>query len=594
MKNKRSNWFAHPSYFFFWFFAGVFAWSFSFDNPSESEVQQYSASSMANPRIVPFVSQDEEYLGESTVPSTAAEDEKFYEELKNLTAENEKVTLTDSYEITPEEIEDYEKLTDGTLDLDGSVQKSPEKKKHFSFENVSEDDLNYLITPEDPKQCGDARNYIEKGLAGNPRLTDWTSERATESKKLPRKCISFVMNSFPEITTKEAAISFKSRVSQTFAKCPRGSSGGPAMAGGQRAKNPVPCVSKNLVNATYNAFVDVMTCLKIEPKDLLPKIYNESGFYINALGGGMDGGIGQLTKPAIDQVNSIYPKYIEEITKAAAAKPDGACARIIKNKFFLVPAKSDSSNRCNLLWPAENPLRNLLYVGILSRYNMKYVSGVTFEAGEEVIVDGDKKTPFTGAASDQVAGKFKEMNIAGKLAQLGVKDPDLFAFQKMLTLVGYNSGIGSAFTVFNNYLEQRITANARNKTTKYNLKLSGEKSDFDFASAKSISAVDEARSYLMSSSISPKDSKVKKDEKIRKRKQLPAVWGSAYQKTFPEYIALRLNAYKGDSAGRFAIYGFPGYLSALAEKNKMIRDTFNQRGTPPNYCTSDKFLNFEK
>lgn len=588
MKNKRSNWFAHPSYFLFWFFAGLGAWSFSFNSPSETDVQQYSASSFAkNKNIVPFVSEDE-VMGGVPLPSTAAEDEIFYDEMKKLETANEKLTLADSYEVTPEEIEDYQKLTEGTLDVDRNDLQKYLEKKRFNFENVSEEDLNYLVTPEDPKQCGDTRNYIEKGLVGNPRLTDWTSERAQESKKLPRKCIAFVMNSFPEITSKQAAISYKSRSSQTFSKCPRGSSGGPALAGSQRTKNPVPCVSKNLVNATYNAFTDVMTCLKIEPKDLLPKIYNESGFYINALGGGMDGGIGQLTKPAIDQVNSIYPKYIEEITKAAAAKPDGACARIIKNKFFLVPAKSDSSSRCNLLWPAENPLRNILYVGILTRYNMKYVSGVTFEAGEEVIADGDKRIPFTGSNTDQVAGKFKEYDIPNKLAQLGLKDADLFAFQKMLTLVGYNSGIGSAVNVFNAYLDQRLAANARNKTKKYNLSLS----DFDFVST--ISAVDEARSYLMSSSISPKDAADKKADKLKKRKQLPAMWGSAYQKTFPEFIALRLNAYKGDSAGRFAIYGFPGYLSALAEKNKMIRDTFKQGGVSPDYCSSDKFLNFKK
>jgi len=587
MDNMFSKWLKHPSYFVFWVCVGLFAWNFSFTKTVDGVSSQYEASSLAP--SARHIDSDMSVPSDASTISTPQEDEEFYRQLKDLEAANQNVQVSDSYEMSPEEIEDYEQISDGTLNLEqNEIQNYLAKKKKFNYETVSEEDLNYLVSYEDVKQCGAARSYIEKGLVSSKRNLDWITERTQESKLLPRKCIAFMMNSFPEIATKKEAMSFKSKVSPTFARCPRGSAGGPALTKGGRTKNPVPCVSKALVNATYNAFVDVMSCLKIEPKDLLPKIYNESGFFINALGGGMDGGIGQLTKPAIEQVNTIYPKYIEEITRAAAAKPDGACARILKNKALITPAKTDTDHRCNLLWPDENPLRNVLYIGILTRYNMKYVSGVSYEAGEEVIVDGDKRTPFTGNLSDQFGGKFKEFSIPAKLEKLGLKDINLNTVQKMITLVGYNSGVGSAANVFNAYLDERIAANARTKSKKYNLTLA----DFDFVTTKD--NVKEARNFLMSSFISPKLSAKDKIERVKKRKQLPSVWASAYTKTFPEYIVLRLNAYKGDSSSKFQIYGFPGYLSALADKNKMIRDTFKQNGISPDYCSSDKFLNFKK
>lgn len=587
MKFKLSSWLKHPSYFFFWFFLGLVGWSFSFSSlDSHPTPEQSNFSSVAPVPSLGNAIAAEEVHAMSEHVSSPSEDEAFYQELKRLEIETLSPNIEEEYALTPEEIESYQQNSDGTLNVDrAELQSYLESKKKFRYEDVSADDLNYFVTPEDANQCGDARNYIEKAISKNSKLGNWAAERPQESKKLSRKCIAFVMNSFPEMTLKKDAISFKTKTSPTFAKCPNGASGGPALAHGVRTKNPIPCVSKNLVNLTYNAYTDVMTCLKIEPKDLLPKIYNESGFFLNALGGGMDGGIGQLTKPAIDQVNSIFPKYIEEMTKAAAAEPDGPCARILKNKALIMPAHSDSGSRCGLLWPAENPLKNILYIGILTRYNMKYVSGVSFEAGNEVIADGKNTYPYTGTASDQLAGKFKEYDIRKKLDQLGFKSANMNSIQKMITLVGYNSGIGSAMTVFNNYLDQRIAANQRSKTSKYNLK----PSDFDFIATKD--AVKQARDYITSSFIKPGDPQ--KSDKVKKRSQLPAVWGSAFTKTFPEYIVLKLNSYKGDSSAKYQIYGFPGYLSALAEKNKMIRDTFQGGGVDPEYCSSSKFLNFK-
>ncbi|MFZ3230600.1 MAG: hypothetical protein WA160_10385 [Pseudobdellovibrio sp.] len=597
MKNLISNWLSNPKYsigyFFFWLFLGFFGWSFSFTpgdlklNYAKQNVQarntaSYQATDSADTDLL-----EQEIAG--TEDSSKMNPEEHYNlAMKDLEGSAQEFDPEAPFVSSLSDIENYEMISEGTLDLDQVSLEKHLKNRKFVFENVSEGDLAYLIEPEDSKTCGDKRNYIENVISKNAVLKDWTKTRTKESELLPRKCIAFAMNSYPEITTKSAALSFKGRNSSMFAKCPKGSSGGPLLNRGQRVGNASPCVSSNLVNLTYNGYVDVTSCLNIDPKDLLPKIYNESGFFINALGGGMDGGIGQLTKPAIDQVNSVYPKYMEEITKAAAGNPNGACARLIKNKIFVTPAKSDVSSRCGLLWPTENPIRNLLYAAILTRYNMKYVSGVSFEAGDDLIVDGAVKVKSTGTASDELTGKMKEFEIRRKLTALGLKNINLHSFRKMITLAGYNSGIGSAMNAFNSYLDQRIAANQRSKSNKYNLKLS----DFDFIATKDLAK--EARKKLMSSFIKPKDLPKDKLEKVKMRKALPGLWASAYAKSFPEFIVYRLNAYKGDSSGNFQIYGFPGYLTALAEKNKFIRDTFNASGVEPNTCSSDQFLNFQE
>ena len=95
----------------------------------------------------------------------------------------------------------------------------------------------------------------------------------------------------------------------------------------------------------------------------------------------------------------------------------------------------------------------------------------------------------------------------------------------------------------------------------------------------------------MSSNIKPSENAKSKAEKIRRSKQLPAVWANAFIKTFPEYLALKLNSYNGQSTKPFSVNGFPGYLTALAHKNKMIRDTFQSAGIDPNYCSQPNFLN---
>ncbi len=563
MKFKFANWLKHPSYFFFWFFVGLFAWSFSFLTPQNSSPDQsYQMSSFAD---------------------TPNEELEFEQKMQELINTQPVFDVEKAYEYTPEQIEDTEKLYAGTLDIETNQIADYLKKKEYSFSNVSADDLSYLVDYENAKSCKEPRMYLEKYLE-SPKISEWTAERPVESDALPRKCIAFALNTFPDVITKEAALNSKANGSVAFAKC-KNSDSAPIMKAGKRVLNPTPCISKKFVNVTYNAYVDVMECLKLDPKELLPKIYNESGFFMNAFGSGMDGGIGQLTALAIEQVNSIYPGYIKEMNEAALRNPGGACSRVMKYKSLIAPVKSDSAFRCSLILPIQNPLRNLVYSAILTRYNTKYVTGISYRAGEEVLIgENDQMTLVKGTSEDIMNGKMKEFDILKKLKQLGMKNINLHDYSTMLVLAGYNSGISAATNAFVNYLDQRIEANLKTKSTKFNLM----PAHFDFISTKDL--VKDARKILMSSHINPDDDAETKAAKIKRRQILPSYWASAYTRTFPEYLALRMNKYDGKTKKPFTVYGFPGYLNALANKNTMIRDTFQAGGVDPNYCTLENFL----
>lgn len=520
----------------------------------------------------------------SSFADTPNEELEFEQKMQELLDNPVSVNPEEGYEYTPDQIEELEHKYAGTQDLNKDQIAEYLKQKEFSYSNVSADDLSYLVSYEDPKSCGASRNYLE-GALGSQKISEWTAERAEESESLPRKCIAFTLNSYPEIFTKEAVVQAKAGESAAFVKC-NGAESRPIMTkDDKRIPNPRPCVSEKFVNVTYNAYVDVMECLKLDPKELLPKIYNESGFYMNAFGSFKDAGIGQMTGGAIKQVNEVYPKYIKEMTQAAIANPGGACARILKYKSLIATAKAETDNRCSLIMPVQNPLRNLIYSAMLTRYNTQYVSGISYRAGQEMLAtENDQMTLVRGTSEDQMNGKMKKFDILKKLNQLGMKNVNLHDYKTMLVLVGYNSGIGTATNTLVRYLDQRIEANRKSKSNKYNL----TPAHFDFYSTSDL--VKDARKIIMSSNIKPDDDAETKAAKIQRRKILPKYWASAYTRTFPEYLALRMNEYDGKTKKIFKVHGFPGYLNILVNKNKLIRETFQNGGVDPNYCTLENFL----
>ena len=167
-------------------------------------------------------------------------------------------------------------------------------------------------------------------------MADFLIERddppETNERNMPRRCVTHVMNKF-------------NLSSFFFARC-AGPTGSPSRGGMK------PCISKILVNYTYNALMDVADCMNINPKSLLPKLSNESGLIINTFGSGMDAGVGQLTGDAIEEVNKYFDGYLREI-RAAATAGKVSCQRIVKNPKLITLVAAGSGSRCGLIAPVE-------------------------------------------------------------------------------------------------------------------------------------------------------------------------------------------------------------------------------------------------
>lgn len=464
----------------------------------------------------------------------------------------------DSYNVSSEEMaNEYQEIITGQ-----NVAKAD-----FSYETIGDDPIKFEF--EDPAMCkqskGRDRLFYEKQLL-NPKIKDLVQMRSEESKKLPMKCITHIMNKFGVSPI-------------NYAVCAK-ASGMPRVPGGK------PCVSEKLVAATYNSFIDVTECLNLNPKDLLPKIYNESGFFLNTYGSGKDAGIGQLTGVAIEEVNKYYTRYLDEMEMAAANKP--ACARVMAHKAMLAKVPHTVAQRCSLIGIPENPLKNIVYLSILNRISMDYLSGVVYKAGldyfqrKDGMLEAVKYDP-----TDQFEGYFQKENYRAKLIQLGIKNPNMHVYKDILTYAGYNMGMPTSIRLFSEYLQKRIAAKKPLTTSDFdfiNIKMA---TDID---GKSRSVVDIARLNIMSSFIGAKDTPEVKLMKVKRRKELPKIWATAYLKSFPEYLTYRANEYDGKVLGGYQVYGTPGYLNIVTGKNKILRDTFQSAGIDPNYCSNPDYL----
>ena len=114
-----------------------------------------------------------------------------------------------------------------------------------------------------------------------------------------------------------------------------------------------------------------------------------------------------------------------------------------------------------------------------------------------------------------------------------------------------------------------------------------------YGDGKEKNVIDIARSYVMSSFISKKDSVAQKRAKVKKRKQLPKEWATSYLKSFPEFLALNANNYNGKQTSAYDVYGAPGYLSYVADRNREFRTVFNNAGIDPDYCSDPNFLSIK-
>jgi hypothetical protein len=309
-------------------------------------------------------------------------------------------------------------------------------------------------------QCSDDRKYLENTL----KLVhpDYRSTRAVPTNGTPpRECVSFIMQNFIGLDSPSGAI----------ARCSTDKNKNSTLTTGYKPA----CVTDNYVNAVYNSLADVTDCLNINMKELLPKLYNESGLHVNTLGGGYDAGVGQLTVSALREVYMRYngipknPTSLEWYMREIAKSPKESCKRIVKQKSaytVAVPkgkkfcAYGDPENancyqpwiadhRCTVISTPDNPLRNILYTGIFYRSMVRSATGITFNGGDDFI-NGQLMTN-----QDTFGGYMGNSDFVARLQALGATHADQKIVKQMLVSFGFNAGVKTGKIFLENYLKQR-------------------------------------------------------------------------------------------------------------------------------------------
>jgi hypothetical protein len=393
---------------------------------------------------------------------------------------------------------------------------------------------------EDVSSCTTSRMWVEKDISNHPDLKDLIEER-TESNLIPRSCVTYTMNNF-------------NLGPQNHARCP--TRGGLPLPGGAK-----PCSTKNLVNLTYNTYVDVMDCFGFKPKNILPKLSNESGMVLNTLGGGFDAGVAQMTITGINFVNAEYAQYIAKMQ----VSPRPACVRLMKHKNLLTQASELKKDRCGFISPAENPLRSFVYSAVLNKIN-----------------------------ETEIKRLFDQNNIEARLVNLGFKNIDIDSLIEVMAYMSYNAGSDVAFNSINTYVTKREANRVPTSAADFNFFQQRTALDMD-GTEKDVHAI--ARAFVASPLKFPGDTDKIMAFKLKRSKLLPEKIRSAYKLSFPEYLIYKQNNFNEADQTIGAAYrmmGSPGYIGFLAKKNNMIRAAFNEFGLGADYCSNPNYLKISK
>jgi len=551
------KWMNHPAYMAVCFLVGVIAWSFSFESVRQvTEVTRRPAS-----------------LQLSELASRAdLRDEVSATEYRELQQISDKEMIIKLEKVRPQWNKPQGPFTVSLAQVDAFNERKVKRlPKRFAgnpvFQLLQKVGSDTATTDyEDLLVCDKSRMFYENRIGIYPVLNDLIKERTPASENFSRECVISSMRQFqvPKLN---------------FASCAHSEMGAPQTPGGK------PCVTPALVNLTYNAYVDALECLNLNPKHMMAKIDFESGFFLNSFGVNKESGVGQLTEVAVQEVNRHYDSYLAEIEKAASTKP--SCANLIKNKSLLSMAPAGPEQRCSLIGLPENPLRNVFYMALLSRINMDTISGIKYVAGQDVLPSGEALLPLQNNQNDHFTGLYKTYRIKERLEANNIRSANPHVFKEMLGTLGYHVGVETAVKLLSQYLDER---------KKHELSLTSE--DFNFQSriqapdvdGQLKDAVEVAAMYVLSSVVNSKDTAEEKKLKAKRRKELPKKWAKAYQESFPVYLAYKANSYDGKSLLPFALYGYPGYLSVIANRQSEIQDQFQNADLDPNTCTDPEFL----
>lgn len=325
-----------------------------------------------------------------------------------------------------------------------------------------------ILNFEDPEACGPDRNYLGDSLKAMKDIDPkgyYTSGRdySETADVLPRKCALFIMRRFwrdrartamekreEDIEYNRTAPPDKQReikdISQykpdahLFSKCATNTHGLP-----ERYAHKA-CVTEDYVNLVYNSLIDVADCLNVPPKFIAPKLSNESGLHVNAFGLVNDGGIGQFTKQALDDVVQNYDNFKSRIT----GSPKESCQRL-RSIPGAVPKNSSEimtadANRCHSIAVPPNPLRSLVYYGVFYHATKR-------NANNAYNRQADPKDP-------------NFQSVESLMNQAGVGHLDQDKIREMMFVMGYNTGPSRPATILREWLKYRLDQATKCPATK--------------------------------------------------------------------------------------------------------------------------------
>lgn len=389
------------------------------------------------------------------------------------------------------------------------------------------------------KKCTSDRLYYQDEFKKISDAFKNKREVFTEAK-FPAACIVYAMRSW-DVYDKST---------RSLAEC------------SQEASQPVrqkklACVTPEYAYSTYNAYVDVMDCLDIPQKELLPKIWNESFFHVNAYGAGDDAGVGQLTGDAIQEV--IKQKYADsEILEIEFFKQEmqkahkPSCDRILAEPSAWEVVSAQNSLRCGLMMPASSPLRNILYTGIFYRVITERLTGITYRAGKEMIRTPEGLVERVENSNATLGGLIQKLEFKEKMEALGIENPNMNYLKQVLVTLAFNAGARTSATILDNFFKARI---ANNMTL--------DDRDLDFLSSENMKL-----SPLVDS---PKDET--ESEKANRLSKLEQAREIAHENGMPLFIRLMQTV------------GAPGYVSKVGYRSAKF-----DREIGDKVCTQPLFL----
>lgn len=409
------------------------------------------------------------------------------------------------------------------------------RHKHLAQAEFGEADLASLsatITPEDQaylsvedvRQCSRERLYLQQDLQKLPAVLKDRNLKEAQNE-FPRQCFEFMLRYWGNGAIKEPA--------NAFAVCDK-------KQGEPERGNYKPCVSEEYVNAIYNSYSDILSCLGIPSRERLPKLMTESGGHMNVVGAGWDAGIAQLVGPSIEHANTQF----NEIKNKFLAARGPACDRMraivnnmqplpmkIKKGFFRRMKDVGIENRCGLLTTPDNPALSVFYLAI-KHFQDEHAIQVYIESDDFRIMD-----------------RFRR-------AGLMEREIDHEKFRQIMMTLAYNTGAKGAVTLLKNYLDMKISYGRMVSLEDFNFmrELTVEDKDIMDAIAKGLKS---------------------KEELVVARADLKRRYRDA-DLTFSQYLLM------------YQDVGGAGYLSWVAKRAKRFNTVFSE-GT----CIPESYLSLE-